>query len=575
TTKIKDFSNLLIGMRTDTEADISNAVNAVNLALDNINNLNGEITRAMNAGQSTADLEDQRDLSVATVAKYINITTFKSGGVMSVLTSQGQSLVDNDVHKLFFSSSNILPASYYPGGGLSGLTIDSPSGTDIAQANLGGQLGTLFDLRDTTLPQYVTQIDEFSQRLAERFNNEGLKLFTDPSGNVPPNVSNVSPPLGYLGFSAQIQVNNSIVADPNLIRNGTTGNVELSGSNEVIRRISQFALGPYQNQQASGSTPILGIGALTTNLPLTTRNTVVGTVNIASYAPNLSTAPGLTLPGAFTLTIGGVPQTIDILATDTAADVVNTINGFFPGAASINSLGQLNLTASGVAPAATITIGDGPASPPAPNPPIGGAGIAALGLSFTSTLQPQPSFQVQVGTRAPVTISIAPADTSVELLAKLNAIPGLGQWLTASLNGANGLLLVPKDGGNLTITDGIGAPLAALGMTVSNIAPPPFAQNNLGPNSTLSTGLLGNSTLQDYINSLIGSQGEADNLNKAQQTQETSFLQTLDARNKNNSGVNIDQEMSDLIRIQSAYSAAAKMISASQKLFDDLLSALQ
>jgi flagellar hook-associated protein 1 FlgK len=77
------------------------------------------------------------------------------------------------------------------------------------------------------------------------------------------------------------------------------------------------------------------------------------------------------------------------------------------------------------------------------------------------------------------------------------------------------------------------------------------------------------------MSSIIGTQSEADNLNKTQQTQEAAFLQTLDARNQNTSGVNIDQEMSDLIKIQAAYSAAAKMISSSQKLFDDLLNSFQ
>ena len=90
---------------------------------------------------------------------------------------------------------------------------------------------------------------------------------------------------------------------------------------------------------------------------------------------------------------------------------------------------------------------------------------------------------------------------------------------------------------------------------------------------TLSTGLLASSTLQNYIISSIADQSEASNINKTQSSQETSYLSTLQTRNSNISGVNIDQEMSDLIRVQSAYSAAAKMITASQSMFNSLLAA--
>ena len=49
----------------------------------------------------------------------------------------------------------------------------------------GGQLGANITLRDTTLPTYQAELDEFSQNLASRFSAQGLTLFSDPTGNVP------------------------------------------------------------------------------------------------------------------------------------------------------------------------------------------------------------------------------------------------------------------------------------------------------------------------------------------------------------------------------------------------------
>ncbi len=105
------------------------------------------------------------------------------------------------------------------------------------------------------------------------------------------------------------------------------------------------------------------------------------------------------------------------------------------------------------------------------------------------------------------------------------------------------------------------------------MSPFPLSGKVIWAPALLSTGLLANSTLQDYIASSISDQSEAANLNQTQSAQQTSCLNTLQTQNANLSGVSIDQEMTNLIQIQSAYTAAAKMITATQTLFQDLLSA--
>jgi flagellar hook-associated protein 1 FlgK len=45
------------------------------------------------------------------------------------------------------------------------------------------------------------------------------------------------------------------------------------------------------------------------------------------------------------------------------------------------------------------------------------------------------------------------------------------------------------------------------------------------------------------------------------------------AWNESTSGVNLDEEAANLIRFQQSYAAAAKIISASQTIFDTLLQA--
>ena len=55
----------------------------------------------------------------------------------------------------------------------------------------GANSGALVQLRDTTLPAYTTQLDNFSANLATQFSTQGLPLFTisgSPTGTISPSL---------------------------------------------------------------------------------------------------------------------------------------------------------------------------------------------------------------------------------------------------------------------------------------------------------------------------------------------------------------------------------------------------
>jgi flagellar hook-associated protein 1 FlgK len=112
-------------------------------------------------------------------------------------------------------------------------------------------------LRDTTLPTWQSELDEFSQTLTTRFDSQGLTLFTDASGAVPPS-GGLPVQAGYVGYSGSIQVNAAVAADPSLVRDGThavpgsaTGPSAFlpnpsggpAGFDTLISRVLNFALG--------------------------------------------------------------------------------------------------------------------------------------------------------------------------------------------------------------------------------------------------------------------------------------------------------------------------------------------
>lgn len=550
------YAALIGQMRNEAEGKIAAGVSVINTELEKILSLNNDIQALSSAGKSVADLEDQRDIALRNISQYMEVSTYLDGdGRLNVMTKQGQALVDSSVHALSFTSSNLIHTAYYPGGGANGLFVGGPGGIEVTQGQIGGELGALFDLRDNKLPTYLAQMDEMAQKLSYRLEQQGLRLFTDGMGNVP---ANVAPPgaVGYVGYSAEIRVNPRIVSDPTLLRNGTYGAIVAPGSNEVVRRVSEFAFGAFEYEVANGTVDI-SAGDLFTTLGMTQYNRINGNTDITDYVPDLDDAPNITLPATFNIDVGAGAVAVTINPGDAATDLVNSINTAVGSAvASLSGGGQLVITAG-----ADITFTD---------VSLGAAGMADLGLTFTTYPASDPAFTVQVGSQNPVTISINSTDTSVELLAALNAIPNL----TATLGTGGELVLTPQQGGDITLTDTIGTPLALMGVTVGGVAHTPFRTANLGPGADLSTGLLANGSIEDFARAAMTKQAQDAATAEDAALKEEAYLQSLDKRMSDESGVDLDQEVSELIRVQTAYAAAARMITATERLLDELLNAV-
>ncbi|GAB5388715.1 MAG: flagellar hook-associated protein FlgK [Alphaproteobacteria bacterium] len=103
-----------------------------------------------------------------------------------------------------------------------------------------------------------------------------------------------------------------------------------------------------------------------------------------------------------------------------------------------------------------------------------------------------------------------------------------------------------------------------------------FRTTGLGPGATpdLASGIESSATLLSYSRSIISHQSglRADILDQIDF--ERTYLDTLEVELKNDSAVNIDEEMAELIKLEASYSASAKAISTIQEMFDQLLNAV-
>ncbi len=241
---INRFSEFLLEQRNLVQREISLTVDDVNQQLEMIADLNKRIKSAKNTDQTTAAFEDQRDNAIKVLSEKIAITYFEtSDGSIVVQTPQGQVLADEHARPIKFNEERIGYQSAYPDN-LSGVILaDNTIGeVDLASLNIGGELGALIDLRDETLPTYQAQLDELAHKMALRFDAQNLRMFTDSTGVIPPDV-----PENYAGFAAEMRVNQFILDDSSLVQSGTSGPTPDPGSNAIISNIVDYTFGPFSD----------------------------------------------------------------------------------------------------------------------------------------------------------------------------------------------------------------------------------------------------------------------------------------------------------------------------------------
>jgi len=264
---INALSDTYTTQRQTAEDGLVAGVATLNTTLSTIGSLSNKIVTLKASGQSTADLENQRDAAVANLSQLLDLKALEQpNGDMLLATTAGLLLpIHGSSSPFSIVGANMQPGSTYPAT-IPGIMLGV---TDVTSQLQGGQIGANITLRDNTLPTDQAELDEFAQNLASRFDTEGLRLFTDPSGNVP-SISAAPSPVqsNYVGFAGIIQLNAAVQAKPSLVRDGTaSGNASnLAGYTGVVQNVLTYTFGanlsagvqwPASNTSGLGATGTL------------------------------------------------------------------------------------------------------------------------------------------------------------------------------------------------------------------------------------------------------------------------------------------------------------------------------
>ncbi|BAM88627.1 flagellar hook-associated protein FlgK [Bradyrhizobium oligotrophicum S58] len=183
-------------LRSNVEQDIGNSVTQANAAIQQIATLNTQLQGLNSSDPLAATLQDQRDNAINTLAKYVDIRVVSdpTNGT-SVFTNSGVQLVGAGLSSEFtFSSPGTLDAtSQYNSNptknGVGQLNIKLSNGVslDVVANNLlnSGQIAADLKLRDQTLVQAQTQVDQLAATMASALSDKttaGTAVTGPPAG---------------------------------------------------------------------------------------------------------------------------------------------------------------------------------------------------------------------------------------------------------------------------------------------------------------------------------------------------------------------------------------------------------
>lgn len=372
--QLRETSSGIQKLRSDADKEIASSIGDVNTDLQQIADLNAQIKQTAAAGQSTADLEDQRNTALQDLASKMNISYFTaSNGDLQIYTTSGQTLVDSSAHTISYTAAANVTASttYTAGSSSSGFSAITVNGVDITSQITGGDIGSLITLRDKTLPAAQLQLDQLAQQLASAMNSvsnsaSSVPAATNLTGTTAVTSSTALSATGTVRLAVTDQSGNlvsygdldlssySTVGDLVTAINGISG---LSASVDSDGHLSVAATGSGNGVAINEMTSAVGSASEAFSEYFGLDDLVTGT-SAADIAVNSKILSGMselqlaTLDSASTLTVGST------VLPSGSASVVNAFYDGLTDSRTFASTGGLAATTGSLADYASAIVAD-------------------------------------------------------------------------------------------------------------------------------------------------------------------------------------------------------------------------
>jgi flagellar hook-associated protein 1 FlgK len=313
-------------LRTNVQQDIGTSVGQANTDMAQIASINTQLQGMSPTDPSAATLEDQRDNAINQLSQLVDVRVTTDGANQtSVFTNSGIQLVSNaQASKFTFTSPGTLNAtSLYNANpaksGVGSLSIQLPNGAnmDVVSNNVisSGRIAADLTLRDQTLVQAQTQVDQLAATLSSSLSNQttaGTAVSSGSQNGFTLNLANLQPGntvnLTVTNGTTQQQIQIVNVTDPSALplQNASNANpkqigINFSSSTSVAAQLNA-ALGSSNLQFSfSGSTlQVLNNGSAATTVNSASVTTTTSSLTSGSAQLPLFTDAGSLYTGTIT-----------------------------------------------------------------------------------------------------------------------------------------------------------------------------------------------------------------------------------------------------------------------------------
>ncbi|WP_448661398.1 flagellar hook-associated protein FlgK [Sphingomonas sp. CJ20] len=555
------------GLRGDVESEVGYSVDKINTLLSRIHELNGTVAQATGLGRTAGGATDQRMSAIEELSSLIAVNVREQpDGSVTIDSASGQVLLDKRLRQLSYAGGNgtgsgqpVYPSIEIRFAGTEG-ALGASTGESLETAAVGGKLGGLLDLRDRALPQFSEKLGALFGGLAETLNkvsNDGTTV-PAPASLTGRNTGLIdSDRLGFTGkavFAVTAKdgtLLKSTTIDFSSLPAGATIkdmvdkiNTDLAGSATASFTDGKLSLtatgagnGVVVAQDPTTPSARAGVGVSQyfglNDFVRSDDSTLVPSGFVAPAAPGFSDPHGFTtgektqivLRDSAGRTLGS--YTLEPTSGGTVRDLLTSLNGS-PlagyGSFGLDDRGRVQFTASASVPGASLSV-------PADTTDRYGTGrgfSALMGLTGSSS-------GLSTGQVSPAILN----DPSKLPLARFQTTVAVGGKAIGSGDVRGGTAFVEQ--------------LA----------------------TAVDMGKDGVSTVEQFAASLMGRTGlEAS---QAENRLNDATARKDDAVNRRDSfsGVNIDEELSQMVVLQNSYSAAARIITTASEMYDTLLAMIR
>ncbi|WP_231621670.1 flagellar hook-associated protein FlgK [Sphingomonas sp. 37zxx] len=556
---INQLTSDVDSLRLDTQSEISQSVERINTLLQRIDDLNGSVVRLDGNGRSSAGVADQRMSAIEELSGMIGITVREqANGRVSIDTASGVPLLDNRLRQLSMPASvggdgqttyPVITVRFADGS----TGVGTATGDTIESAAVGGKLGGLLDLRDRVLPRFNEQLGVLFTGVAQSMNAVSNAGTTVPAPNQlqgRPGALTGADRLGFTG-SAVFAVTK---ANGELVASTTVDFTALGATATVDDAVAAINAGLGGNATATFTDGVLSIKATASGdgvvvaQPPTNPSDRGGSGFSQYFGLNdlIRSAGSPLVPSGF------VPSDAHGFAAGQATDIVLRD-------ASGRALTRYTMTGSG-GPSFADLITELNASP------LGGFGSFAMDTKGRVQFQANPNVEGAV---------LSVASDSTDRLGTGQGFASIVQLTGASSGVASAgvrqdILLDSKKLGLARLETGVPVGGKALGVG-DNRGATAFVDRL---EATVDLGKDGTTTSAARAATLLGNLGMA--ASRADSALDDATARRNDAVNRRDSfsGVNIDEELANMVVLQNSYAASARMITTASQMYDTLLAML-